>query len=130
MKRQLFCSFATPNNLNVVIGFIIANFIPVNNLVFIYENADNPRKYVVTYNVMNESSKKVNTDNALAIHRKTETNTFYSINALNTLIKLVNNNILDTQYKVDWDLYSDMLLLTSKGELTRTGLEFKEKIKV
>ena len=129
-RRQLFCSFATPVNLKTVINFIVTNFEPVNNLVFIYQNADNSKQLVITYNIVNDKQKKVDTTNALAIHRKTETNTFYSINALNTLIKLVNNNVLDTNYKVDWDLYVDTLLLTSKGELNRTGLEFKEKVKV
>ena len=129
-RRQLFCSFATPVNLKTVINFIVTNFAPVNNLVFIYENVDSSKQLIITYNIINDKQTKVNTDNALAIHRKTETNTFYSINALNTLIKLVNNNVLDTSYKVDWDLYVDTLLLTSKGELNRTGLEFKEKVKI
>lgn len=128
-NRQLFCSFATPLNIDDVIDFISTNFIPLNGLVFIYENVDNEHQLILTYNIVNNQGR-VNTTNALAIHRKTETNTFYSINALNTLIKLVNNGILDFKYKLDWDMYENTLLLTSKGNLNKTGLAFKEKVRI
>jgi len=38
--------------------------------------------------------------NTISLHRKKITNTLYTINALNELIKTINNGVLDTKYQV------------------------------
>ena len=48
----------------------------------------------------------------ISINRKKESNTFYSINALNSLIRGLNNGLLDKQFRVDWSNYQDMLILS------------------
>jgi hypothetical protein len=45
--------------------------------------------------------------NTILLHRKKETNSLYTINALNTLIKSLNNGFLDKNYMVDWNQLSD-----------------------
>ena len=50
----------------------------------------------------------------ITINRKKDTETLYSINALNTLIKDQNNGVLDKSYRVDWAQFKNNLLLTDR----------------
>lgn len=50
----------------------------------------------------------------ITINRKKDTETLYSINALNALIREENNGVLDKTYKVDWNQYVNKLLLTDR----------------
>ena len=58
-------------------------------------------------------------DNTISLHRKKLSNTLYTINALNELIKTINNGVLDTRYQVPWELYKNMILITNKDGLQR-----------
>jgi hypothetical protein len=58
-------------------------------------------------------------NNTISLHRKKITNTLYTINALNELIKLINNGVLDTNYQVEWDVYKNMILITNKEGLQK-----------
>ena len=49
----------------------------------------------------------------MAIHRKKETNTLYTINALNEAIRENNGGMLDKSFPIDWNLYQNSLLLTN-----------------
>jgi hypothetical protein len=53
---------------------------------------------------------------------KTETNTIYTVNALNEIIKTVNNGQLDKEYQIDWQLYRNWILIMRNGELHRIGI--------
>ena len=53
----------------------------------------------------------------MLVHRKKETNTLYTINSLNALIRKENDGILDSKYSVDWTKYANALLVTSNNEL-------------
>jgi hypothetical protein len=46
------------------------------------------------------------------VHRKKETNTMYTINALNRLITSLNGGVEDRSYQVNWDDYRNALILT------------------
>jgi activator of HSP90 ATPase len=63
------------------------------------------------YNINNNANKAKNT---ILINKKAESNTLYSINALNSIIQELNNGILDKRYIIDWSQYKDNLLLTDK----------------
>ena len=45
-------------------------------------------------------------------HRKKETNTLYTINALNRLIRNLNNGEMDKLYPIDWNSYRNYMILT------------------
>ena len=51
-----------------------------------------------------------------------------SINALNNLIKLLNNGMLDTSYQVDWNNYKNTMLVTNDEGLRRINTEIEEVI--
>jgi hypothetical protein len=58
-------------------------------------------------------------DNTILLHRKKESNTLYTINALNDLIKSLNGGNLDTSYIIDWNDYKNCILLTHAGDLRK-----------
>jgi len=43
--------------------------------------------------------------NTILVHRKKETNTLYTINALNDLIKKLNGGVVDISFRVNWQHY-------------------------
>ena len=57
------------------------------------------------------------TENTILVHRKKQTNTLYTINALNELIKNLNNGYLDKRFMVNWDDYRNSVLLTKEHKL-------------
>ena len=46
------------------------------------------------------------------VHRKKETNTMYTINALNRLISKLNGGMVDKDYQVNWNDYRNAVILT------------------
>ena len=118
MRTQLLCTFAYDKELAKIVNNITTNHNVLYGKVFILSNADNEKEYMCTYNVESESNFNL-LSQTISLHRKKHTNTLYTINALNTLIKLMNNNILDTSYKVEWENYQDSLLTTNDEGLKR-----------
>ena len=57
--------------------------------------------------------------NTILLHRKKESNTLYTINSLNLLIKSLNEGILDTSYRVNWPDYRNTVLLTQGDDLKK-----------
>jgi hypothetical protein len=55
--------------------------------------------------------------NTILVHRKKETNTLYTINALNDLIKKLNGGVVDQSFRVNWQHYKNCILLTNHNEL-------------
>jgi hypothetical protein len=55
--------------------------------------------------------------NTILLHRKKESNTLYTINALNALIKSLNNGVLDTNYRITWLDYKNSILLIQNNDL-------------
>ena len=56
-------------------------------------------------------------ENTILVHRKKETNTLYTINALNELIKKLNGGVVDTKFPITWEHYKNSVLLTQHDEL-------------
>ena len=73
-------------------------------------------EYVVTYNVDQGNVNDI-PENTILVHRKKETNTLYTINALNELIKKLNGGVVDMAYRVNWPHYKNSILLTQHNEL-------------
>ena len=117
MSNKLFCTFATEETLEDVLTSIQDKYNIVYNKIFVlYSKSQN--EYICTYNVdFGNVSSFLN--NTILVHRKKETSTLYTINALNTLIRELNNGRLDTSYRVDWRDYRNCILLTKGPELKR-----------
>ena len=115
MKSNLFCTFTREHTLDRDIDQLLEYFDIYRNRLFLLSYEDRPRNLIITYNVENFLQKGL-PDSTISIHRKKETNTLYTINALNSVIKAVNNGVLDKTYRLDWGLYENSILLTDTEE--------------
>jgi hypothetical protein len=86
-------------------------------------------EYVVTYNV-DQGNVQTIPENTILVHRKKESNTLYTINALNELIKKLNGGVVDTSYKIDWQHYRNCVLLTQHNDLNQLNTKIYKIIEV
>jgi hypothetical protein len=70
----------------------------------------------MTYNVEQNNVEGI-PQNTILVHRKKESNTLYTINALNDLIKKLNGGVVDPSYRINWVHYKNCILLTNQGDL-------------
>ena len=115
LNNKLFCTFVDEDVLDDMITSISKAYSIMYNKMFVLF-VKSTGEYVITYNVeqANVSNIPLNT---ILVHRKKETNTLYTINALNDLIKKLNGGVVDTSYKVNWQHYQNCILLTQSGDL-------------
>ena len=120
MRTQLLCTFTTQKNLEQTTHDISKNFNVVFEKIYVLQNETKPYELICTYNVDKNDDIDFNkVKNTISLHRKKITNTLYTINALNELIKTINNGVLDTKYQVPWDIYRNMILILSKEGLSK-----------
>ncbi len=113
MKTQLVCTFAKKYETDNVIEEIKSNFSILNNKIFIFKSFDIKEDSILSYNIVMDSYKKF-LPNSIMVHQKRETNTIYTINALNELIMNLNNGILDKKYPIEWERYKNCALLKNR----------------
>ena len=118
LMNKLFCSFATKDNLDDRLQEINKEYKIMYGKIFVLESQDS-EEYMCTYNIELEGSSAKILGNTILLHRKKESNTLYTINALNTLIKSLNGGVLDTKYVITWKDYKNSILLTQGDELRR-----------
>ena len=109
MKTQLLCTFAHRSDVNIISEYIKSNFEIPERRIFIFENVEDVNKLYCTYNIQPSRIRAINT---ISVHRKKETNTLYTVNALNEIICRLNNGVLDKTYQLQWVNYRNSLLLT------------------
>lgn len=115
MTNKLFCTFTSRDDIDQVLDSIQTRYKIIYNKIFILY-AEEQDEYMCTYNV--DLGNVLNfLDNTILVHRKKETNTLYTINALNSLIRSLNQGHLDKSYQVNWRDYQNSILLTKGDEL-------------
>lgn len=113
MKTQLVCTFTPKYKIDSTINDIKNTFSLFNNKIFHFKTFDVKGDSILSYNVIMDSYKKF-LPNSIMVHQKRETNTIYTINALNELIMNLNNGILDKSYPIEWERYRNCALLKNK----------------
>jgi hypothetical protein len=128
MSNKLFCTFATEETLAGVLDTIQERYKIIYSKIFVLYSKSQD-EYICTYNV---DFGNVGTflDNTILVHRKKESNTLYTINALNTLIKELNGGELDTNYRINWPDYRNCVLLTKGPELKRINTKLFQIIEL
>ena len=120
MRTQLLCTFTTQHGLEQTVRDITKNFKVIFDKIYVLQNEQKTKELICTYNVNQDDDIDFNSvNNTISLHRKKITNTLYTINSLNELIKLINNGVLDTNYQVEWDVYKNMILITNKEGLQK-----------
>ena len=100
LMNKLFCTFSSKDGLEVTLETIKAEYAIMYNKIFVLESKDSD-EYLCTYNIEIQGSNTKILPNTILLHRKKETNTLYTINSLNLLIKSLNEGILDTSYRIN-----------------------------
>lgn len=116
--NKLFATFSAKDKLEESLATIQETYSILYNKIFVLESKDSD-ELLITYNIDPVASSSRILPNTILLHRKKETNTLYTINSLNILVKELNNGVVDPSYKVEWSDYKNTVLLTQGNELRK-----------
>jgi len=113
IQKQLLCTFSNSVEYTNVLKEIPQQYKLIDNKIFIFANENNLRELYLTFNV-----EKIERNNrykgTISIHRKKQTNTLYTLNAMNKLITDENNGVFDKNFQLNWELYKNSIILTNE----------------
>jgi hypothetical protein len=113
MNTQLLCLFTTKGQIDKSLDFILTNYILQNNNIFVLQSKTNDDELYITFNVEKGSAPIDSEWKTILVHRKKQSNTIYTINALNEVIKSKTGGQIDTSFQIDWDDFTNCILTTS-----------------
>lgn len=116
--NKLFCTFTSPADLEETVATINRRYSILFNKIFILESPQSD-ELICTYNIDTGNMSSSPMANTILVHRKKESNTLYTINALNTLIKSLNEGKLDKNFVINWPDYKNCILLTNGPDLRK-----------
>lgn len=102
-----------------VIREVQETFDPDKIFIFSVKN-DDVNKRLITFNIDKEDMGEVFTGykmahkNTLRLHRRKDSNTFYTLNVLNKVVTEQNNGSEDVNFEVDWSNYKNCCLVLDK----------------
>ena len=120
MKTQLLCTFTQRDKLDDILELIILCNEILYNKIYVFQNGDDYHQLICTYNVEYDAENHPeDIPNTISLHRKKQSNTLYTINALNEVIRELNGGVLDKRFPVPWGEYQNSLLLTNDNGLNK-----------
>jgi hypothetical protein len=128
MNTQLLCTFTTKGEMESTLHTIREKYTIVYNYIYILQNKSNLDELFVTYNIDTNNQPEKPLNGTILIHRKKESNTLYTINALNELIKEENGGKLDKSFVLDWDKFKNSIILTNVSGTKRIQTRVYEVI--
>lgn len=129
LKNKLFCTFSSKDKLDTTLDTIIGEYAIMYSKIFVLESEDSD-EYLCTYNIEIQDTTTRVLPNTILLHRKKETNTLYTINSLNLLIKSLNEGILDTSFRVEWQNYRNTVLLTQGDDLRKLSTKIHKIVNI
>jgi hypothetical protein len=118
LMNKLFCTFTSKDGLDDTLREINREYTILYKKIFVLASPES-EEYMCTYNIELQGGQTKILPNTILLHRKKESNTLYTINALNTLIKKLNSGVLDTSFVINWNDYKNSILLTQGEDLKR-----------
>lgn len=112
-NRQLLCTFTNSNDFQTIADQILKFYEVYSQRIFAFSNEKNPKEIYLTFNVVGMRKDSPKFPNTILIHRKKQTNTLYTLNAMNRLIE-EENGVFDKSYVVNWKLYENSLIITGE----------------
>ena len=120
MKTQLLCTFTQKDRLEDILSLIILCNDILYEKVYVFQNGKDSNQLICTYNVeYDPDNHPEDIPNTISLHRKKQSNTLYTINALNEVIRELNGGILDKRFPIPWGEYQNSLLLTNDTGLNK-----------
>ena len=129
LMNKLFCTFAKKELLDERLQEINKEYKILYNKIFVLASPESD-EYMCTYNIEIEGPNTKILPNTILLHRKKDSNTLYTINALNTLIKSLNNGVLDNKFMVNWPEYRNSILLTQGEDLRKLNTSIHKIVAV
>ena len=112
MKTQLLCTSLRKVNYKQQ-QEIRTKYHIVYNYIYVLQNKSNLDELFVTYNIDVQYQPEKPLENTILVHRKKQSNTLYTINALNELVKEENNGVLDKTFSIDWEKFKNSIIVTN-----------------
>jgi hypothetical protein len=128
MSNKLYCTFIQDEIVEDVVDNILEEHDILFNKIFVLVSLDG-EKTMLTYNI-DGPVYNLQIPNTILVHRKKQTNTLYTINALNEVIKYLNHGELDISYQVDWTLFRNCILLTRPDGFKKIKTRLKKIIEI
>ena len=119
MRTQLLCTFTTKQKLNEVVDIVVTCNDVLYEKIYVFQNTNELNQLICTYNVEHQPDYQENIIDTISLHRKKQSNTLYTINALNEVIREKNDGVLDKSYMVDGLEFENTLLLTNEMGLQK-----------
>ena len=115
--------FVEQENYKEALTLIKKKFKIQNDKIFVLSQEEEDSELIFTFNIEIDDDKKENLNledfgKLIRIHRKKETNTLYTINALNAILK----------ENANWDNYKYTFLTVSSGSLKSIKTHLKEVV--
>mgnify|MGYP001036874871 FL=1 len=126
MSNKLICTFTAPDKLDETLEMIQKDYTILYDKIFVLE-CKSMDEYVCTYNIDLNNLRSL-PPNTVQVHRKKETNTLYTINALNAIIMSLNEGVLDKNFRINWSDYRNCMLLTSNNDPKRINTKLHKII--
>ena len=131
MKTQLLCTFTPKNRLDDILELIIECNEVLYDKIYVFQNGKDKSQLICTYNVEYEDDHiSEDIPNTISLHRKKQSNTLYTINALNEVIRELNDGVLDKRFPIPWENYQNSLLLTNDDGLNKIPTKIHSIINV
>ena len=129
-ETQLLCTFSSVDELENTIDIIKNSYTLVFNKLYLLENTTDANQLVLTYNITKTHTNIIPPVSTISVHRKKQTNTIYTINAINKLIEMKNNGILDKSFRIDWNELQNTVLVTAYGKLKVVNTKLSDIIEL
>lgn len=116
MNTQLLCTFSSQLEYEDTFDIILEHYDIAFDKVFVLQNTHDEDELFITYNIIPDPSQ-IALNKTISIHRKKHTNTLYTINALNKLVKKLNGGKVDHSFPVPWNDFQNSILTTDGEDL-------------
>jgi hypothetical protein len=113
MQTQLLCTFTKRDELQPILEKIRQTYTIVYNYIYVLQNKSNLDELYITYNIDTQYKPSAPLKDTILVHRKKQSNTLYTINALNELVKEENGGKLDKSFEIDWEKFRNTIIVTN-----------------
>ena len=113
------------------VEFIANNLELTNNMIFLMEQKTEEPRLFLTYNAITQKGRRFHpTLFTMRVHRKKQTNTLYTINALNLAIASEHDGKTGRDLKLNWENYQNSILMTVGKKLQTHPIEVLKIFKI
>jgi ketopantoate reductase len=122
--RVLLMSFSSEDEYRTQLQTIREIYRPDSN-IFVIQNRYDDNEIFITFN----TEYNFKTPGIIKIHKKRETNTLFSVDAVNHL-SIQENGKIDKEWSPNWEEFNNCLLLMRDGDLAVIPTKVREIIKL